>query len=92
MPCFRPAAAADAAPAAYGGRLRSSHTSGRRSPDVTALHPGALTLCGLSFAATLVHPPCPQATVDKALHLVDLYVQRGIDPDRLYIKVGGWSS
>ncbi|PSC68438.1 Transaldolase [Micractinium conductrix] len=27
------------------------------------------------------------ATVDKALHLVDLYVQRGIDPDRLYIKI-----
>lgn len=38
-------------------------------------------------------PPCClacllQATYDKALHLVDLYVQRGVDPKRLYIKVG----
>ncbi|EFN50875.1 hypothetical protein CHLNCDRAFT_33289 [Chlorella variabilis] len=28
-----------------------------------------------------------QATYDKALHLVDLYVERGIDPKRLYIKI-----
>ncbi|PRW59838.1 Transaldolase [Chlorella sorokiniana] len=27
------------------------------------------------------------ATYDKALHLVDLYVQRGVDPKRLYIKI-----
>lgn len=25
--------------------------------------------------------------MDKALHLVDLYVARGVDPKRLYIKV-----
>lgn len=28
-----------------------------------------------------------QATVDKALRLVDLYAARGIDPSRLYIKI-----
>ncbi|KAL4420874.1 hypothetical protein ABPG77_002833 [Micractinium sp. CCAP 211/92] len=27
------------------------------------------------------------ATVDKALHLIDLYVARGVDPKRLYIKI-----
>jgi hypothetical protein len=30
-----------------------------------------------------------QATYDKALHLLDLYCQRGVDPKRLYIKVRG---
>jgi transaldolase len=28
-----------------------------------------------------------QATYDKALHLVELYVNRGVDPKRLYIKI-----
>ena len=32
-----------------------------------------------------------QATYDKALHLLDLYVARGVDPGRLYIKVRGWA-
>lgn len=32
--------------------------------------------------------PLPlQATIDKALHLVDLYAQRGVEPQRLYIKI-----
>jgi hypothetical protein len=41
-----------------------------------------------------------RATVDKALRLVDLYAEKGVDPSRLYIKVrlcvcarvcvGGW--
>ncbi len=29
-----------------------------------------------------------RACVDKALRIVDLYAEKGIDPSRIYIKVG----
>lgn len=52
----------------------------------------ALQVChqppgSVAAAHTGASLPVPQATYDKALHLVELYVNRGVDPKRLYIKV-----
>jgi hypothetical protein len=51
----------------------------------TALPP----LCLLPPSSPVVCSCWLQATYDKALHLVDLYMDRGVEPSRLYIKVRG---